>query len=72
MSNLLVNASYTSGYWKASATVGGYNFPTLGRVDSINLQQLLGQNGGAACANVELLHARCRSGSSHTRRPIRM
>ncbi len=52
MSNLLVNASYTVGYWKGSATVGGYNFPTVGTSLNQTFNNYSGQNGGLACANV--------------------
>lgn len=45
-SDLLVNTSYTSGYYKFSATAGGYNFPAVGTAINPTFN-----NFGAACAN---------------------
>ena len=52
VSDLLVNASYTSGYYKVSTTIGGYNFPTVGTAINQTFNDYASQTGGAACANV--------------------
>lgn len=38
LSNLLVNAAYTSGLFRAAATVGGYNFLTVGQAINSTFQ----------------------------------
>ncbi len=57
ISNMLFNASYTSGYFKLSATVGGYNFPTLGTAINPTFNTFAQDSGGAACANTSCFTA---------------
>lgn len=56
-SDMLVNASYTSGYYKFSATGGGYNFPVIGTPVAATYNSLPGLTGGATCANTSCFTA---------------
>ncbi len=51
MSDMLVNASLTSGYFKASTTVGGYSFPTIGTAINSTFNNYQSQFNNLTCAN---------------------
>ncbi|HTV94200.1 MAG TPA: outer membrane beta-barrel protein [Verrucomicrobiae bacterium] len=51
VSDMLVNASLTSGYYKLSTTVGGYAFPTIGTAINSTFNNYNSLSGGTTCAN---------------------
>jgi hypothetical protein len=51
VSDMLVNGSLTSGYYKVSATLGGYNFPTIGTAINSTFNNYKSVSGNATCAN---------------------
>jgi len=52
-SDMLVNAAYTSGLFKASITGGGYSFPTIGQAINPTFQSCT----GSACVNTNAYSA---------------
>ncbi|HUN28355.1 MAG TPA: outer membrane beta-barrel protein [Alphaproteobacteria bacterium] len=51
LSDMLITGSVTSGYYKANATVGGYNFPTIGTAINSTFNNYKSLTSNATCAN---------------------
>ena len=51
VSDMLVNGSLTSGYYKVNATVGAYNFPTVGTAINSTFNNYKSVSNNATCAN---------------------